>query len=89
MLDGGKVRAIRYIPDVVVFNHDGSIKHVYDVKNSFGPYGIDTGNKLRFNLFARKYGVPVEAVVVRKGDFKSIAQCVTKPKKPLTHILQT
>lgn len=78
---GVKIRAVRYTPDFVIYGNDGEIKHVYDVKNSFGPYGIDVGNKLRFNLFAHKYGVPVEAVVVRKSDFKSIAQCVSKPRK--------
>lgn len=79
--NGVKLRAIRYTPDIVVYNPDDTLKHVYDVKNSFGAYGIDTGNKLRFNLFARKYGVPVEAVVIRKRDFKSIAQGVTKSRK--------
>ena len=52
--------------------------HVYDVKNSFGIYGIDAAAKLRFRLFAGKYGHPVEAVVVRKYDFKTIVQNVTK-----------
>ena len=32
-------------------NHDGTWKHVIDVKNSHGMYGIDQSNKLRFRLF--------------------------------------
>ena len=54
--------------------------HVYDVKNSFGAYGIDQSAKLRFRMFAIKFKIPVEAVVVRKHDFKVIAQGVTKPR---------
>lgn len=49
-------------------------------------YGIDQGNKLRFRMFAVRYGVPVEAVVILAHEFKTIAQGVTKPlndKEPL------
>lgn len=68
----------KYTPDYVIYNEAGEIEHVYDVKNSFGIYGIDTGNKLTFKCFARVYGIPVEAVVVRKHDFKVAAIGVTK-----------
>lgn len=78
---GGKISAIKYTPDFIIKNHDGSWKHVIDVKNSFGAYGIDQSNKLRFRLFATKFGHPVEAVVIRKNDFKVITQGVTKPLK--------
>lgn len=84
-IEGGKISSISYTPDFVIEDNGGNKKHVIDVKNSFGAYGIDQGNKLRFKLFALKYGVPVEAVVVRKNDFKVIAQGVTKTlngKKP-------
>lgn len=60
-------------------NLDGSWRHVIDIKNSFGVYGIDQSVKLRFRLFALRYGHPVEAIVVRARDFKVITQGVTKP----------
>jgi len=78
----GQVKAsqIAYKPDFVIYKN-GKMKHVYDVKNSFGVYGIDGSVKLRFKLFLLKYGIPVEAVVIRKHDFKSIAQGITKQRK--------
>jgi hypothetical protein len=85
-ISGGKITAIAYKPDFVIYNRVGDIMHVYDVKNSLGPFGIDQSNKLRFRLFAMKVGIPVEAVVVRSHDFKVIAQGVSKPlneKAPL------
>lgn len=80
-----KVSQISYKPDFVIYK-DGKIAHVYDVKNSFGVYGIDGSVKLRFKLFFLSQGIPVEAVVVRKHDFKVIAQGITKQRKP-THPL--
>lgn len=77
-LEVASLSAISYKPDIVIYDHYGNLKHVYDVKNSFGPYGIDTGNKLRFLLFAHKYNIPVEAAVVRTHDFRSMAIGVTK-----------
>lgn len=85
-IDGAKISAIRYTPDFIIYERNGRFKHVYDVKNSFGAYGIDQSNKLRFKLFAEEYGIPVEAVVVRTNDFKVITQGVTKQlneKEPL------
>ncbi|MBQ0836078.1 DUF1064 domain-containing protein [Lactiplantibacillus pentosus] len=76
-----KVPSISYTPDFVVYDEAGHIKHVYDVKNSFGVYGIDGSVKLRFKLFALNEGLPVEAVVVRKHDFKVKLQGTTKSKK--------
>lgn len=87
--DRTKISAISYKPDFVIYDEYGQMIHVYDVKNSFGPYGIDQGNKLRFRLFAARYGVPVEAVVILAHEFKTIAQGVTKPlsdKDPLHKI---
>lgn len=63
--------AITYAPDFVVYDRNGHILHVYDVKSSLdGRYGVDTTAKLRFNLFQRKFKKAVEAVVPRKNDFK-------------------
>lgn len=78
-IDGGKISAIAYSPDFIIKDHNEEWLHVIDVKNSFGVYGIDQANKLRFRLFAMKYKHPVEAVVIRKNDFKVITQGVTKP----------
>lgn len=64
------IRGITYKPDFVVYNEDGSIKHVYDVKNGFSVYDIDTGVNLRFKLFEKEYGIPIEVAVVRKHYFK-------------------
>lgn len=77
-IEGAKISSIVYTPDFIIKNFDGSWRHVIDVKNSFGAYGIDQSNKLRFRLFAMEYGTPVEAVVVRARDFKVITQGVTK-----------
>ena len=63
-------RGITYKPDFVIYNEDGTIKHVYDVKNGFSVYDIDTGVNLRFKLFAHQFNVPVEVVTVRKDYFK-------------------
>lgn len=85
-IEGGKISSIIYTPDVIIKNWEGEWLHVIDVKNSFGAYGIDQANKLRFRLFAMEYGHPVEAVVVRTHDFKVITQGVTKTlneKQPL------
>lgn len=79
-----KISAIAYSPDFIIKDFEGNWLHVIDVKNSFGPYGIDQANKLRFRLFAMKYGHPVEAVVIRKNDFKVITQGVTKQLKEKT-----
>ncbi|MCI1985307.1 MAG: DUF1064 domain-containing protein [Lactobacillus sp.] len=81
-----KMSQVAYTPDFVVFDEYKDMMHVYDVKNSFGAYGIDTGNRLRFKWFTAMFKIPVEAVVVRAHDFKTIAQGVTKPlneKAPL------
>lgn len=75
-----KVSQYAYTPDFVIYNHN-KIAHVYDVKSGLGQYGITTDVKNRFKAFTRKYGIPVEAVVVRKHDFKVIAQGITKQRK--------
>lgn len=75
-----KVLAIKYTPDFVIYDEKGHFLHVYDVKNSFGIYGIDAVAKLRFKLFAVKNGFPVEAVVVKKNQFQTIAQGLSRSR---------
>lgn len=78
-LGGVNLSRISYTPDFVIFDNYGKIKHVYDVKTSINTqFGADTAAKLRFNLFARKYGVPVEVVVPRANDFKMKIYGLTK-----------
>ncbi len=79
--EGGKITQIAYSPDFIIKDTEGNWLHVIDVKNSFGMYGIDQANKLRFRLFAIYFKHPVEAVIIRKNDFKVITQGVTKPLK--------
>ena len=70
MVGGTYVRGVWYKPDFVVYDHDGEIKHVYDVKPSVDSQGTDTAAKLRFKLFEKRYRIPVEVIVPRKHDFK-------------------
>lgn len=72
------IRGITYKPDFVVHNDDGTIKHVYDVKNGFTDYAIDRGAGISFKLFAKMYRVPIEVVVVRTHDFKTKILGTTK-----------
>ena len=67
---GLKFRGAKYTPDFTVEDHQGNLLHVYDVKNGFSTYGVDSAAKLRFKLFSKRCGIPVECVVVRKNDFK-------------------
>lgn len=78
-IGGVNLSRISYTPDFVIFDNYGKIKHVYDVKTSINTqFGADTAAKLRFNLFARKYSVPVEVVVPRANDFKMKIYGLTK-----------
>lgn len=67
---GYNQRGITYAPDFVVFDDEGAIVHVYDVKTGINQRAVDTSAKLRFKLFSLKTGIPVEVVVPRKHDFK-------------------
>lgn len=67
---GRNQHGIGYAPDFVVYDADGTIEHVYDVKSGINQRAVDTAAKLRFKLFALKTGIPVEVVVPRKHDFK-------------------
>lgn len=69
-LGGYNQRGNTYTPDFVVYSHDGSIEHVYDVKTGINQRAIDTAAKLRFKLFSLRTGLPVEVVVPRQHDFK-------------------
>lgn len=70
-LGGKHIRRIDYTPDFVIYDDGGQMIHVYDVKNGFTVYAIDTSVKLRFKLFAKRYNRFVECVVVRAHDFKT------------------
>lgn len=78
---GLKIRGARYTPDFTIEDKQGNLLHVYDVKNGFTAYAIDGAAKLRFKLFTKKYGVPVECVVPRKNDFKAKIFGTTKQTK--------
>lgn len=62
-------RGMFYRPDFVIYGPEGR-EHVYDVKTSLSSRGIDKGALLRFKLFARRYGLPVEVVVPTKNSFR-------------------
>ena len=67
---GYRMRGIDYTPDFVTYDHDGNMTHVYDVKTSLSPLGVDSAAKLRFKLFTLNTNMPVEIVVPRANDFK-------------------
>ncbi len=65
------MQKISYKPDFVIYDRNGKILHVYDVKASLdGRYGASLDAKNKFNLFTRRFGKHVEVVVPRKNDFK-------------------
>lgn len=73
-----KIRGAKYTPDFVIENKQGQLLHVYDVKNGFTSYAVDSAAKLRFKLFTERYKIPVETIVVRKHDFKVKVYGTTK-----------
>lgn len=70
---GKKIPHVVYTPDFVIYDGNGQILHVFDVKNGFTSYAIDTAAKLRFKLFTMRYHRFVECVVMRTHDFKTNA----------------
>lgn len=78
---GLNIRGAKYTPDVVITDRQGNLLHVYDVKNGFNTYAIDATARLRFKLFTKRYGVPVECVVVLKNSFKIKIFGTTKKTK--------
>lgn len=85
--NGLEIRKAKYTPDIVIQDHEERLLHVYDVKNGFTSYAVDYSAKLRFKLFTKRYGVPVECVVVRKNDFKVKIFGTTKQTK--IHVFKT
>lgn len=84
--NGWRMRKVVYTPDFVIYNADGSIKHIYDVKNNFSSYGIDTAAKLRFKLLPYVCKTPpVEAVVMYAHCFKTKVLGTTKPFQICAH----
>lgn len=67
---GRNMRSRFYTPDFVVFDEQGNLAHVYDVKTSISKYAVTEGARWRFYVFAVKYGIPVEVVAPRAHDFK-------------------
>lgn len=80
-----RLRSSNYTPDFVLYNEDGSIAHVVDVKNSFNTtYAIDAAASLRFKMFAYNYGMPVEVVVPRVKSFRVKVLGTTKKFEPVS-----
>jgi len=78
------IRSMKYTPDFVIYDEQGNLKHVLDIKNSFkAPYGIDTAASNRFKLFAKKYQIPVEVIVPRTHDFRMKVVGTTKKFEPI------
>lgn len=79
-----RLRSSSYTPDFVLYNEDGSMAHVVDVKNSFNTtYAIDAAAALRFKLFAYTHGMPVEVVVPRLKSFRVKIMGTTKKFDPV------
>lgn len=83
---GLTMRGAKYTPDIVITDLQGKFFHVYDVKNDFSSYGVDSAAKLRFKLFTECYKIPVECVKVYKDHFKVKIFGLTK--KTTEHILK-
>ncbi|PWT34040.1 hypothetical protein DKZ26_11630 [Limosilactobacillus reuteri] len=78
-----RLRSSIYTPDFVLYNKDGGMKHVIDIKSGFTQFAIDSAAALRFKLFADKYKVPVEVIVPRVHDFRVKIMGTTKKFNPL------
>lgn len=85
-LGGYNQQGITYAPDFVVFDDDGAIAHVYDVKTGINQRAVDAAAKLRFKLFSLKTGLTVEVVVPRKHDFKMKLFGFTNPRIQTAHV---
>lgn len=77
-----KLRGSYYTPDFVLYDDNGEIAHVIDVKNSFTSFAIDAAASLRFKMFALTYHIPVEVVVPRVTSFKVKVMGTTKKFEP-------
>lgn len=85
-LDGRlRLRSSNYTPDFVLYDKDGELKHVIDVKTGFNmQYNIDPAAALRFKLFALQYKHPVEVVVPNLKSFRVKIVGATKKFNPTT-----
>lgn len=82
--NGLRLRSANYTPDVVIRDEYGKLLHVYDVKTGFNStYNIDPAAQLRFKMFAKQYGIPVEIVVPRVHDFRVKVVGLTKKTNPI------
>ena len=54
---GYNQRGITYAPDFVVFDDEGAIANVYDVKTGINQRAVDTAAKLRFKLFSPEMSI--------------------------------
>lgn len=82
---GYNQQGITYAPDFVLFDDEGAIAHVYDVKTGINQRAVDTAAKLRFKLFSLKTDLPVEVVVPRQHDFKMKLFGFTDPRIQEAH----
>lgn len=67
---GYNQHSLRYSPDFVIYDENGEMVHVYDVKTGISDRAVDAAAKIRFVLFGSRYNMPVEVVVPRRYDFK-------------------
>lgn len=81
---GLKMRSTTYKADFVIYDDFGNLAHVFDLKNGFNTYAIDAKSRLKFKLFAKRYGIPVEVVFLRKHDFKMAILGFTTKFEPIT-----
>lgn len=80
---GFRLNAVRYTPDFVVYNEDGSIKHVFDVKPSFNKYIITADYVLRCKWFGKRYQLPIQTVVCNLKSFKTKVVGTTRRLDPV------
>lgn len=86
VLGGMNQRGKTYAPDFVIYDEQGKIKHVYDVKASFSKKSsISPIFILRASLFQLKYNLPVEVVRLRTHDFRMVVLNFTKKFEEQTY----
>ncbi|MCP9357964.1 DUF1064 domain-containing protein [Liquorilactobacillus satsumensis] len=68
-----------YTPDFVIYDADGNVAHILDIKTGFSSSAINSGIRLRFELFARRYGKPVEIIVPATKTFRMKILGLTTP----------
>lgn len=89
-LGGYTCRGRSYKPDFVLYDREGEIYHVYDVKGSIVPrmdkngverakVYIDASMRKSIDDFQRRQHIPVEIVTPMKGRFRMTILGPTKP----------